>query len=135
MINMPAKPLNSTINVERDFNRLTLSWENPRGGIGRYGLLAFLCFWMCGWVLGEFGALYAILRGQSGSGFLFFWLAGWTFGGVFCGATIFRVVQPSRPERISLDSLQLEHDPGTAQITWSGFGRSRKRNTFEVFKC
>lgn len=133
MINLPAKPLDSCINIERGFNRLTLSWESPRGGFGRYALLAFLCAWMCGWVLGEFAALFAIFRGQS-SAFLFFWLAGWTFGGVFCGATIFRLIQPSRPERISFDSLQLEHDPGTAQITWSSFGRSRRKNTFEVFK-
>jgi hypothetical protein len=134
MINLPAKPPGSNITVERDFNRLTICWKNPRGGgIGRYGQAAFLTLWMCGWFFGEAAALRQVLVGQGG-GFLIFWLAAWTFGGAFCAATIFRLIRPARPERISLDSLQLEHDPGSAPVDWSGFGRTQRRNPLDVFK-
>lgn len=134
MINLPARPPGSNINVERDFNRLTIYWNNPRGGgLGRYVHILFLSAWMCGWFIGETAALRQVLRGQGG-GFLIIWLCGWTFGGVFCAATIVRLIRPARPERISLDSLQLEHDPGSAPLGLSGVGRKQRRNSLDVFK-
>lgn len=134
MINLPAKPSGSNITVEREFNRLTISWKNPRsGGVARYAHLLFLTAWMCLWAVGETRVLGQILGGR-GNGFLIFWLAGWTFGGVFCATTIFRLIQPARPERISLDSLQLEHDPGSVPMLWSSYGRGRQRISLDVFK-
>lgn len=134
MINLPAKPPGSNITVERDFNRLTIYWNNPRdGGLWRFGHVAFLTVWMCGWFVGEVSSLRQVLRGQGG-GFLIFWLAAWTFGGTFCAATIYRLIRPARPERISLDSLQLEHDPGSAPLGLSGSRRTQQRNALDVFK-
>lgn len=134
MINLPAKPPGSNIKVERDFNRLTIYWNNPLDGrLGRYGHIAFLTVWMCGWFVGEAAALRQVFVGQGG-GFLIFWLAAWTFGGAFCAATIYRLIRPARPERISLDSLQLEHDPGSAALGLSGMGRTQRRNSLDVFK-
>jgi hypothetical protein len=133
MIALPPKPPGSGITVEHDFNRLTLSWKNPRGGVGRYAMLAFMLVWMGGWVFGEFFALTQVLGGK-GDGFLVFWLAGWTVGGVYCGAMIFKLAQPTRPERIILDPLQLEHHPGTVPISWPGRGRGQRTNAFDILK-
>lgn len=134
MINLQAKPPGSNITVEREFNRLTLSWKNPRGGgFVRYGQILFLTFWMCMWAVGETTVLREILSGNGG-GFLIVWLAGWTLGGVFCALTIFKLIRPARPERISLDSIQLEHEPGSAPLAWSFPGSAKRVNPLDMFK-
>ena len=115
MIHLPSKPIGSMIDVQSDFNGTTLSWKNPRGGLGRYGTLLFLMAWMCGWAFGEVSALNSIRNGE-GELFLIFWAIGWTVGGAFCAVQIFRLARPSRPERITLDSLYLFYEPGTGPL-------------------
>lgn len=58
-------------------------------------IIIFLSIWMCGWVIGEIGAITAISTGvvsgknPGGVGlFLAVWLTGWTFGGAFCIAIL-----------------------------------------------
>jgi hypothetical protein len=49
-------------------------------------VIMFLGVWLCGWAVGEFAAINALLGGKTGKaapGFLAFWLIGWTFGGGF----------------------------------------------------
>jgi hypothetical protein len=59
--------------------------------------VGFLCFWLCGWVAGEFFAIVQIVKIVTGvekpggsivAGFLIFWLAGWTLGGLFAGLQV-----------------------------------------------
>ena len=116
MINLPPKPIGSTIEVHNDFTKVVLSWKGPKGGFGRYATLLFLMAWMGGWVLGEISALNQVLKGETAQGFLIFWLIGWTVGGICCATMIFKLARPSRPERITLDTLYLLHEPGTEQI-------------------
>ena len=132
MINLPPKPNGSTVEVQNDFDRTVLSWRNPGVGFWRYGTLLFLIAWMGGWVLGEVSAVGRVLRGDGG-GFLIFWLVGWTVGGVFCATTIFKLARPARPERLTLDTLYLLHEPGTEQAApfWN---QDKSRNPLEPFK-
>lgn len=54
MLNLPLKPNGSIVEVKNELNRIELSWKNPRGGIGRYGKILFLLFWLTFWTLGVF---------------------------------------------------------------------------------
>lgn len=48
-------------------------------------IIAFLSFWMLGWLFGEVSVIGALIPGSSPAGtdvFLVIWLAGWTLGGV-----------------------------------------------------
>jgi hypothetical protein len=131
MIDLP-KPIGSTIEVQRDFNSIALSWKNPSGGFARYGSLLFLLAWMGGWALGEKSALTEVVEGKGG-GFLIFWLTGWTVGGLFCAAMIFKLARPSRPEKLTLDTLHLMYEPGTQTI--APFGNQEKNsNALEMFR-
>ena len=132
MMSLPPAPNGSTIEVRNDFNHTVLSWRNPGGGFGRYGTLLFLIAWMGGWVVGEVSALGRVLSG-GGGWFLIFWLVGWTVGGVLCATTIFKLARPARPERLTLDTLYLLHEPGTEQAApfWK---QDKSRDPLEPFK-
>lgn len=121
MITLPAKPINSTIEVQNDFNSVSLSWKNPRGGWSRFATLIFLLGWMGGWFVGEVSAIRSILSGDPNL-FIIFWVIAWSAGGVFAAAMIFKLARPSRRESIVLDMLYLFHDPGTEPL--SSFNKS-----------
>lgn len=64
---------------------LTLDVRQP----GRLASAGFIAFWLCGWVVGELGALFALVTGNFGQSlelaapaFLMLWLLLWTFGGI-----------------------------------------------------
>jgi hypothetical protein len=49
-------------------------------------IVAFLCFWLCGWVMGEVAVITTLIKGKAAFPlmlFMLFWLAGWTVGGFF----------------------------------------------------
>lgn len=51
-------------------------------------VVAFLAFWMCGWLFGEISVITIIITGMIDGNilmmfFLLFWLVGWTAGGIF----------------------------------------------------
>jgi hypothetical protein len=132
MISLPSKPVGSTIEVQNDFNRTVLSWKNPRGGFGRYAILLFLIAWMGGWAFGEVSVLNQVLKG-SAEGFLIFWLVGWTVGGLFCATIIFKLARPSRPERLTLETLNMLHEPGTEAVA-AVWKQNRNWSPFEMFQ-
>ena len=111
MITLATKPANSSIDVHNELTRTTLSWHNPRGGVKRFGVALFLMAWMGGWGIGEYSAVHQIAE-QPIQPFLLFWLVAWTVGGLFALTTLFRLLRPSRPERIILDPLSLTYQPG-----------------------
>jgi hypothetical protein len=130
MFRLLPPPTDSRIQVQNDFNSTLLSWQNPTGGLKRYLILLFLIAWMGGWAMGEKSAISSIAKGDSAVVFLVFWLAGWTVGGIFCVATIFRLAQPARPERILLDQLILSWEPGTDHLDLL----SRRRSPLQLFE-
>jgi hypothetical protein len=131
MTKLIPKPPGSTINVENDFGRTVLSWKNPSGGgIRRFATLIFLVAWMGGWAFGEFTVLTQLLS-RGGNLFLLFWLIAWTVGGFFCAVTIARLARPARPERLTLDQLNLSYEPGTDRMIWK---EESARNPWEMLK-
>ena len=84
--------------MERLRGKLRIAIRQTEDGLGihippprRFGLVAFLCLWLCGWVAGVVFALGQFVKGGIGFPdlFLLIWLVPWTLGGA---AVFFAVV-------------------------------------------
>jgi hypothetical protein len=85
----------------------------PRRGIFRYFIGAFIILWLGGWVSGWHSAAAELLKGTKGPHmFLIFWLAAWTIGGVLAVYYLYRIFRPSLPERIILSYPNMIYDSG-----------------------
>jgi len=103
-------PENSIIKVEPSPEGLKLSWPLPTS-MARFGVVAFMCFWLCGWAFGEVMVAKQILAGQ-GNLFMFGWLGAWTIGGAFVIFSIWKALKPMKPESILLSFDNFTHFPG-----------------------
>lgn len=117
MIILPAKPEGSIIDVQNDFNKVTLLWKNPSGGLTRYGSSLFLLAWIGGWTIGEYSAIKSI--SQKIDPFLLFWLVGWTLGGGFAVFQLYRLLRPVKPEKLVIDTTSLFFQRGTSPFNLS----------------
>jgi hypothetical protein len=52
MILFPAKPLNSTIEIQNETNQTSLQRKNPRGSDSRFFIVIFMMAWLGGWAVG-----------------------------------------------------------------------------------
>lgn len=87
--------------------------SQPRRGIFRYFIGAFIILWLGGWASGWHSAATELLKGTKGPGmFLIFWLAAWTIGGVLAMYYLYRIFRPSLPERIILSYPNMIYDSG-----------------------
>lgn len=86
------KPPESKITIEPGMRGETTVTIPPKGiKAGDSVGTGFLCFWLCGWAVGEGFAIYSLLGMASGhvkggdaagAGFLLIWLTFWTIGGL-----------------------------------------------------
>src|SRR5262245_40573744 len=103
-------------------------------GIGRFFSAGFLAFWMCGWAVGEYFALWFLLRAgyalvmgeplRNGhkpielagmlviGAFLLIWLTLWTVGGVAAGMELLRRLFGRDRILVGPDSLEIKHHYG-----------------------
>jgi hypothetical protein len=94
----------------------------------RYGVSAFLLFWLGGWAFGWMSAFREISSGAKGATpFLVFWLGGWTVGGFFAGFYLWRLLRPSVPETLSFTKPNLIYDTGV-QPPSMGWDSRRQRD-------
>ena len=81
---VPTRPSPSRIRIAKEIGGLSVTITARR----HWGLILFLSFWLCGWVMGESFALKTLIGGEAaGEGigavsFLVIWLAIWTLGGL-----------------------------------------------------
>lgn len=84
-------------------------------------MIGFLCFWLCGWAMGEIFVTAALIsmaiKAKSimdmGPGlFLIFWLCGWTFGGYFAITTVLRSAFGSDVINISSSEISINEKIG-----------------------
>ncbi|WP_020475563.1 hypothetical protein [Zavarzinella formosa] len=108
---IPAKPDDSDIREEHRLTELVLSWPSVSRGAGRYAGAVFLVFFLCLWTIGWVGAAMQIAGGNKA---LIVWLAMWTFFGVVLGRLFWLVIQPSKPEILTLGADSFWYDPGTS---------------------
>ncbi len=111
-MNIPPPPEGTVISVEPVGGAIRLSWKRSSEKSMRSFPAAFLIFWLCGWAVGEFFAIYAILSGES-EPFLIFWLCGWTLGGIFAGVMLYIFLRGPKPEILELSASRFFHDPGS----------------------
>lgn len=73
--------------------------------------VAFLAFWLCGWVFGEVMAAGTLLSGGAPGGvniFLFVWLGAWTIGGFFALSMFWWMIRGREVITIGQGQLTLE---------------------------
>ncbi len=116
MLNLSPKPDGSLIKEADAEEGISLYWYDPENsGCARYFTVAFLAFWLCGWLAGESFVIWAIVFGEVPLvvlGFLIVWLIGWTFGGVTALFALIGLVGPLKPERIEMGVDSFRYDPG-----------------------
>lgn len=104
----------------------------------RYGVSAFLLFWLGGGTFGWMSAFREISSGGKGATpFLVFWLGGWTVGGFFAAFYLWRLLRPSVPETLSFTKPNLIYDTGVQPPSMGWDYRSQRdwwRKMFETRK-
>ena len=84
MVALPTRPSPNRIRIAKEIGGLSITISARR----HWGIILFLGFWLCGWVMGESFALKTLLTGHAndagigGSIFLAIWLTFWTVGGI-----------------------------------------------------
>ncbi len=118
-------PTRITENIDLSGN-YRISWPRPDPGPQRYLVAAFFCFWLCGWAFGWVSVGSQVVLGQASFGIVC-WLAAWTAGGGVAIWQVWRMVQPSLPEAITLALDYLIYDPGrswTPPSNYRGWGNT-----------
>jgi len=106
-------PDNSNISVDKRMSQPKIIIDNGSGGILRIFLSLFLICWLGGWAVGWVSTAKQIISGKSGADFfLIFWICGWTIGGIFAIWFLYRLLRPSIPETLSLETKHIEYDSG-----------------------
>ena len=125
------KPEGSIIQEREELGgELTLFWKPRRTRLPRLGQGLFTLFWLGGWAFGEVAAIWVLILIFSGAGegfsmaerigvaiFLLGWLGAWTIGGLMAMASVWSLLRPLRPERVTLGRDTFNHRPGTLDPT------------------
>lgn len=135
MILLPAKPLNSTIEIKDETNQTCIEWKNPRGSASRYLIVIFMLAWLGGWAVGLYSVGNTLLSGNLNP-FLIFWMIGWTVGGLMAMRNVYFLARPAKPERLVIDSISLNIQKGTspfAGVSW-GIEKKDKDSSLPIFQ-
>jgi hypothetical protein len=112
---MNQPPSGSVFQIEENFDGRKILIPKPKRKLADIGAIAFLCFWLCGWAVGEVFVIYALLgmiqdsEFNGSSIFLIAWLGGWTVGGFFAMRQVYNLVQGEPPESITIGISQIIH--------------------------
>lgn len=106
-----TKPAGCSIAEHVSADGCTLSWPQPSGGLMRFFAAAFMTFWLCGWAIAEV-TVAGLMIANGPHLFGFAWLGIWTLGGIMVILVLYRLVQPNRPESVTLGYDFFRHDPG-----------------------
>lgn len=115
MERFPDKPSGSVIEEREELDGVKLFWRLPSGGPGRFAGAAFIAFWLCAWAFAWVMSANQLAHGRANI-FLVGWLGAWTVGGGVAMWTLWRLVQPTRPESVTLSEDVLVHDPGSSSV-------------------
>jgi hypothetical protein len=112
-MNLP--PQNSIFKVEETFECRKITIPKPKRKLGDIGGIAFLCFWLCGWAVGEIfvtRAVWSAIQDSKFDGGFFFicaWLGGWTVGGAFAIKAVVNLVKGEPPEIFVISASEIIH--------------------------
>jgi hypothetical protein len=110
LVTLPDRPAESNIEECVDSAGVILSWRPlpVRPDLRR---VAFLGFWLCGWLVSLVYAVFHLLNGESRA-FLIFWLGVWTIAGGFALRALWAMLRPALPESVRLEADILQYDSG-----------------------
>jgi hypothetical protein len=109
-----------------------ISIPQADSGWARYLMGLFVLAWLGGWCAGLVSVLSTLAAGK-GNAFMAFWLIAWTVGGIFALAFVYRLLRPSVPESLRLQSNAVIYDSGIAPIQVSSFDQSRRETWKSMF--
>jgi hypothetical protein len=112
MEGMPPRPRGSKCQERVSPDGLTITWRYPAPDRQRFISAAFLGIWLCIWAFGWVAGVVGLLR--MGEPLLVLWLAFWTFAGLVTGGIFRLLIEPGRPEAITLGAETFQYDPGTS---------------------
>lgn len=111
---LPAKPLNSSIEVVNELNKTVIFWQNPQTSFGkRIGSLIFILIWTGLWSLGAYYFVISNLLNDGVNIFSVFASLIWISGIVIALLNLLKIARPNRPDRIILDNSNLIFEVGT----------------------
>jgi len=112
---IPPLPSGSMIQVEREGGGFLLTFHTSRTmHLVRWGVVAFLIFWLCGWAMGEVFALGALFSGGTPwpvKLFLLVWVVFWTIGGLAAICFTIGFAQTPRTETLLVEPDTLTWTP------------------------
>jgi hypothetical protein len=111
MATLPDKPAECNIEASVDPKGVTLCWR-PESIRPDLRLLAFLAFWLCGWLVSLVYAVICLLNGESRT-FLIFWLSVWIIAGWFALRGLWAMLRPALPQSVRLEADILQYDSGS----------------------
>jgi hypothetical protein len=119
-MNIVAVPKGSQIQSTFNPQGVLLHWKNPDNPLMRFGMAAFLIFWLGGWYSGETTTAHQLWtnfqQGKPLSPFMVFWLGGWTIGGIFACGYLFVLLKGAGRAELTLGGYELIYKPGRPPI-------------------
>jgi hypothetical protein len=120
-MNILTVPEGSQIETNFTSQGIDIQWKNPDNLIYRFGLVAFMLFWLGGWISAETETAKklwsAFQQGIPLEKFQIFWLFGWTVGGIFALTFLFRFLRCAGRTKLLLGINELTYKPSNPPIT------------------
>lgn len=137
-------PEGSKIDIERDIDSTRYIWQEGKKSIGHYLVLAFMCFWFCGWTVGGFAGVFILIITTVGffTGkipifaplFALFWLGAWTIGEIVVFKTLYFTLGPQKPSVLTLSNRGITFETGTRSPNLAPRKYQKRLFSFKEFK-
>jgi hypothetical protein len=124
----PPSGSNISVEMEGAVDVIVVPYEsNPM----RYGVAAFMVFWLGGWAFGWHSAASQVFSG-NGNLFVLFWLGAWTVGGAAVIYTLYRMLRPIVSESFRLMPEGVRYDSGNPPVQMN-FGNTNQRPDWKSY--
>jgi hypothetical protein len=118
----PPSGSNISVEMEGAVDVIVVPYESSPM---RYGVAAFMVFWLGGWAFGWHSAASQVFSGNSNL-FVLFWLGAWTVGGAAVIYTLYRMLRPIVSESFRLMPEGVRYDSGNPPVQ-TNFGNTNQR--------
>jgi hypothetical protein len=108
---LPEKPAECNIKEAVGPEGVTLSWQS-HSVRPFWRQVAFLMFWLCGWMVCLIYAVLSFLNGGP-QAFLIFWVSGWIIAGGLALRALRALLRPARSVSVRLEADLLQYDSGS----------------------
>jgi hypothetical protein len=124
----PPSGSNISVEMEGTVDVIVVPYESSPM---RYGVAAFMVFWLGGWAFGWHSAASQVFSG-NGNLFVLFWLGAWTVGGAAVIYTLYRMLRPIVSESFRLMPEGVRYDSGNPAVQ-RNFGNTNHRPDWKSY--